>query len=328
MKIGEFELIDKIRRQARDGAELLLGIGDDCSVIEVPVGYDLLTSTDLLLEDIHFRLDWTHLHSLGVKTVAVNVSDIAAMGGRPLCLYLSLGLPASLSDEQVEQFLSGVFESLRSYNLFLAGGDTCRSNGSLMISVTVQGLCLKGQQVTRAGAVVGDDIWVSGTLGDSALALDLLQSGQPLSAFIAERHFRPEARVALGQQLATEGLATAMLDLSDGLSGDLNHLLRSSAVGACVDPERLPLSAEFKVALQENQTLFDLALSGGEDYELLFTANVQSRVRLEKLSEELLLPLHRIGEIQSGSDLQFCTTGGRTYRPLLKAFDHFDSTDQ
>ncbi len=324
MEAGEFELIDKIRRQAGQGAELQLGIGDDCSAINVPPGHSLLTSTDLLLEGVHFRLDWTDLVSLGNKTVAVNVSDIAAMGARPLCLYLGLGLPLSFSDRQVEQFLAGFFASLEDYDIFLAGGDTCRSNGPLMLAVTVQGLCPEGQLVTRAGAVVGDDLWVSGTLGDSALALGCLLEGSPLPAPLADRHFRPIARVKLGQRLAAEHLATAMLDLSDGLSGDLRHLLLSSGVGARVVLSQLPLSEEFRQALSGDRTLIDLALSGGEDYELLFTARTGSRARIEALATELPISLQRIGEITSGSELCLLDAAGQSYQPRRQAFDHFD----
>ncbi len=328
MRVGECELIDKIRRRARVGAELSLGIGDDCSSIVVPPSHELLTSTDLLLEGVHFRLDWTDLHSLGIKSVAVNVSDLAAMGARPVSLHLAVGLPVDFSDRQVEQFLDGVFAGLDRYGVLLAGGDTCRSKGPLVISVTVQGFCHRNQLITRDGAGVGDELWVSGTLGDSGLALSFLQSKQPLSAFLAERHHRPEARTLLGQQLAIQGLATAMLDLSDGLSGDLRHLLKASGVGAAVELERLPLSKEFRAELQRDPGLFDLAICGGEDYELLFTAGPEMRPTLERLSVEMNLPLQRIGEITAGPELQFYTADGLSYQPQISAFDHFESTKE
>jgi thiamine-monophosphate kinase len=326
MRAGEFELIDKIRRRANVGPEIRLGIGDDCSSIVVPPNYELLTSTDLLLEGVHFCLDWTDLHSLGIKSVAVNISDLAAMGAKPVSLHLAVGLPASFSDEQVEQYLDGVFAGLDRYEASLAGGDTCRSEGPLVISATVQGICHKDQVITRGGAGVGDDLWVSGTLGDSGLALYFLQSNRPLSAFLAERHYRPEARAVLGQRLAIENLATAMLDLSDGLSGDLRHLLNASAVGARVELERLPLSNEFKGELLMDQSLFDLALCGGEDYELLFTAKPEMRGSLEQLSVEINLPLSRIGEVTSTPELNLVMASGQIYQPRSSAFDHFGST--
>ncbi len=323
MSVGEFELIDKIRRRAKVGAEVKLGIGDDCSSIAVPANHELLTSTDLLLEGVHFRLDWTDLHSLGIKAVAVNVSDLAAMGAKPVSLHLAVGLPVGLSDQQVEAFIDGIFAGLDRYDLSLAGGDTCRAQGPLVISVTVQGLCHRDQIITRAGARAGDDLWVSGTLGDSALALRALQSGHPLSDFLAERHHRPQPRTALGQQLATQGLASAMLDLSDGLAGDLPHLLRASAVGAQIDLARLPLSEEFRAELHKDQRLIDLAICGGEDYELLFSAAPEARPVLEQLAVQLELPLQRIGGIGSDPELRFCMSDGSAYQPQLAAFDHF-----
>ena len=323
MRVGEFELIDRIRRRARVGSQLRLGIGDDCSSIEVPLNHELLTSTDLLLEGVHFRLDWTDLYSLGIKSVAVNLSDLAAMGAKPVSFHLAVGLPTNFSDQQVEQFLDGIFAGLDHYDVLLAGGDTCRSDGPLVISVTVQGFCHKDQVITRDGARAGDDLWVSGTLGDSGLALRFLQLNQSLSVFFAERHFRPEARTLLGERLGAQGLATAMLDLSDGLHGDLTHLLKASNVGACVALERLPISKEFETELQKDQGLLDLALCGGEDYELLFTAGPEKRAELERLSVEMGLPLQRIGEITAGPELQFFLASGLSYEPQISSFDHF-----
>jgi thiamine-monophosphate kinase len=328
MRVGEFELIEKIRRRAGVRAELKIGIGDDCSAISVPENHELVTSTDLLLEGVHFCLDWTDLYSLGIKAVAVNISDLAAMGARPVSLHLAVGLPVHFQDEQIEQFLDGIFAGLKHYDVLLAGGDTCRSKDSLVISVTVQGFCHKDRLIMRSGARVGDDIWVSGTLGDSGLALQRLMANMPLSPFLAQRHYRPEARVMLGQQLADRKLATAMLDLSDGLAGDLRHLLKASSVGARVDLDCLPLSKEFRVEIQKDPGLIDLAICGGEDYELLFTAGSEQRARLELLSIELNLPLHQIGVIKAGQELQFCKSDGQNYQPQLSAFDHFGSAGE
>ncbi len=326
MKAGEFDLIEMIRRRAGSGSEQRLGIGDDCSSVEVPSGHELLTSTDLLLEDVHFRLDWTDLHSLGEKSVAVNISDVAAMGGRSVCLHLGLGIPSVFSDEQIAQYLEGIYSALVQYEVFLAGGDTCRSNGPLMISVTVQGLCLSGQAVTRRGAKVEDDIWVSGTLGDSGLALRYLQQKQPLPEFLADRHFRPRARAVLGQLLGERKLASAMIDLSDGLAGDLHHLLQASQVGAQISMAQLPLSEIFSESVKIESGLMDLALCGGEDYELLFTSATVNRASLESLSRELDIPLSRVGKIVSSQDLVFNDVDGQIYSLKKKSFDHFAST--
>ncbi len=325
MITGEFDLIAKIRRQAGTGPEQRLGIGDDCSLLEIPTGFDLLTSTDLLLEAIHFNLEWTDLSCLGHKAVAVNVSDIAAMGGRARCLYLGLGLPEYFEEAQVESFMRGFAAALQEYGVFLAGGDTCRSADSLTLAVTVQGLCPTGRCITRSGAQPGDDLWVSGTLGDSALALQRLKAGISLTPFLAKRHFRPCARAELGKNLGDLGLATAMLDLSDGLAGDLRHLVHASGVGARIEQRQLPQSADFAAAVRQRPDLIELALVGGEDYELLFAAQVADRANLKRLSATLQLPLTRIGAICSGADIVLVTDEGVERELELGGFDHFAS---
>lgn len=321
--MSEFSFIERLRRRAGESPSLSLGIGDDCSALHVPPEHELLTSTDLLLENVHFRLDWTTPQNLAYKAVSVNVSDLAAMGGQPLALYLGLGVPRSFSSSQLDLFVDGLFEGLADYHICLAGGDTCRSANGLVLAVTVQGHCCIGQALTRAGGQVGDDLWVSGTLGDSALCLRRLLAGQKCSAALRARHFRPLARLTLGQTLAEEKLATAMLDLSDGLDGDLGHLLRASAVGARVELRHVPLSAEFRQHLLHQPELVDLALCGGEDYELLFSANPRKRTDLEGLSQKMRLPLTRIGQLTTGSGTRYLQADGRDYRPKISAFDHF-----
>jgi len=326
MRVGEFELIDKIRRRVKNSDELRLGIGDDCSSIAVPLDHELVTSTDLLLEGVHFRLDWTDLFSLGMKSIAVNISDLAAMGARPLSVHLAVGLPLNFSDQQVDQFLDGIFAGLDRYNVVLAGGDTCKSSDHLVISITVQGLCHKDRLIKRDGAKVGNDLWVSGTLGDSGLALRFLQQKQGLTEFLDQRHHRPEARIELGSSLGGLSLATAMLDLSDGIDGDLRHLLKASEVGARIELERLPLSHEFRTELQKDAALFELVLCGGEDYELLFTAEPDKRSRIESLSADMNISLQRIGEIIAEPALHYCEATGLNYQLQSGAFDHFSST--
>jgi thiamine-monophosphate kinase len=170
-EIGEFGFIDRLRRRAPGGAELVLGIGDDCAASRLAPGELLLTSTDLLIEEVHFRRDWSDLKTLGRKCVSVNVSDVAAMGGEPSSLYLGLGIPAGFGVEDLDAFADGVLAACAEYGAVLAGGDTCGSPGPLFISVTVQGRVPEDQLLTRAGARPGDLLWVSGRLGESALAL-------------------------------------------------------------------------------------------------------------------------------------------------------------
>lgn len=296
-QLGEFGFIERIRAAASSGEGVALGIGDDCAATTLTAGELLLTSTDLLLEDVHFSLGWTDLRQLGRKCVAVNVSDIAAMGGRPRHLFLGVGVPAELAVEQLDLFLEGFLEAAAGYGAALVGGDTCRSAGPLMISVTVQGAAPQQQVVRRSGARPGDAVYVSGTLGDSALALALLQGGHNPDPYLLARHHDPTARTALGWRLAQAGLATAMIDVSDGLVADLGHILKASGVGARLQAELLPLSAPYREALGAGEERLPLALSGGEDYELLFTVAPQQEVQLPALAAELDLSLTRVGTL-------------------------------
>jgi thiamine-monophosphate kinase len=323
--LGEFGLIEYIQSQVDPSPFLRLGIGDDCSIQTVGSDEELLTSTDLLIEGVHFNLDWTNFEQLGRKSVAVNVSDIAAMGGTPRSLYLGLAFPATLSLEHLEQFLGGVLSKTKDYGAVLAGGDTCRSTGPLIISVTVQGAAKSGQAICRSGAQPGDLIYVSGTLGDSALVLHSLQNNEQPASELAERHHCPEARTELGRSLADQGLANAMIDISDGLVADLNHILKASDKGAVLSLEHIPLSATFQQACQEQSGLIDLALTWGEDYELLFTASPAAEKEIVLLSEKLKLSLSKIGSVNDGNGLNILQKDGALYQYRQAGFDHFAS---
>lgn len=261
--LGEFQLIDWIDQQVGPSERLSLGIGDDCSIQQQQAGQDLLTSTDLLLEDVHFKRCWTSLYNLGRKAAAVNLSDIAAMGGTPQALYLGIGRPSELSDLDMKELISGFIYEAQLHGAELAGGDTCSSRAGLIIAVTVQGLVGQGSAICRDGASVGDAIYVSGTLGDSALALQQLLADEPVDDYLSQRFHLPTARIELGQMLSNKQWATAMLDLSDGLVSDLGHILNASGVGAEITLESLPLSQAFQQALECDADLIDLALAGG-----------------------------------------------------------------
>ncbi|KIH77787.1 thiamine-phosphate kinase [Geoalkalibacter ferrihydriticus] len=321
--IGEFGFIARIRKRAGSCADLVLGIGDDCAVSRLKPGELLLTSTDLLIEDVHFRRAWSDLKTLGRKSVSVNVSDVAAMGGRPFSLYLGLGIPAGWTLEELDAFADGVVEACAAYGAVLAGGDTCRSPGPLFISVTVEGRVPEGELVSRAGARPGDLLWVSGSLGDSALALRELLAGRRPDVQSAARHHDPCARVALGRALAAQGLATSMIDVSDGLLADLGHLLDSSAVGARVARAALPVSSFFRAALREDPSLMDLALSGGEDYELLFTSPPEQAAAVSALVANGVA-VTQIGHILPQDDgLQLVDAQGNPCPLPRSGFDHF-----
>lgn len=322
--LGEFGLIARIRQAVSDPADLPLGIGDDCAAALVPAGELLLTTTDLLIEGVHFRRDWTTVRDLGRKSVAVNISDIAAMGGTPRQIFLGVGLPADFPLAEIEGFLDGVLEAAAEYGAALAGGDTCRSPGPLFISVTAQGSVPPEELLTRGGARPGDAIYVSGTLGDSALALRQLQAGTLPQSALARRHHDPQARVTLGRQLAAGHLASAMIDLSDGLLGDLGHILTASGVGARLFPDSLPLSEPLRWVLPELLAQQELALTGGEDYELLFTVPPAQQGGLAALATAGL-PLTRIGEIVAESGLKLLAADGSVLPLPSGSFKHFGS---
>ena len=317
--LGEFELIDWIRKQAPSSYPLVRGIGDDCAVEEVEAGYQLLTSTDLLIEDIHFKRAWTTMYDLGRKAAAVNLSDIAAMGGIPRTLYLAIGRPHGISTGDIKDLIRGFLKEAGDCRTQLAGGDTCASGGPLLIAVTAHGHVRQGHALYRGGACIGDAVYVSGTLGDSALALQQLQQGGLPEGLPAERFHTPTARVALAEKLAGERLVTAMLDVSDGMLADLHHILNASAVGADVELREIPLSTAFRQARDRGQASIDLALTGGEDYELLFTS-----ARWDLATREDFQPrVTRIGTITACRGVRLLQDNGEQYYCQRAGFDHF-----
>jgi thiamine-monophosphate kinase len=322
-ELGEFGFIDRIGRSAGPGLLVRQGIGDDCAVVELPPGHLLLTTTDMLIEEVHFCRRWTDFRLLGRKSAAVNLSDIAAMGGIPHFLYLGLGLGAELSLEDLDVFIAGFIEKASEHGACLVGGDTCRSPGPLVISVTAEGSVPEGELVKRSGAVPGDALYVSGTLGDSALALKQMLAEETPEPSLARRHHDPDPRVSLGRELAAAGIPSAMIDISDGLVGDLGHILKASEVGAVLDLAAIPLSASLREALEKDPELFNLVLAGGEDYELLFTVPPYRENFLPAVSESVKLSLTRIGTITGGEGLTARDSEGKPCRLPETAFDHF-----
>lgn len=324
---GEFQIIDYLRQQCRAAPGLVRGIGDDCSVVKVPEGDELLTTTDLLAESVHFDLDWTDLMHLGRKAVSVNISDLAAMGARPRYLYLSIALPEDLELGALERFFSGFLAACHEYGAVLAGGDTCRSPAGLTISVTAQGTAPRGKWVGRDGALGGHVLYVTGTLGDSALALRRLKTGDVPDSCLLQRHINPTARLATGLALAEAGIPAAMIDLSDGLLGDLEHILRASAAGAVIEIESIPLSDRFRSDLDNDPDLMELALAGGEDYELLFAASAEHQDAIAAISDRTAVPICRIGTIVSGTGrIRLIGPHGEVPLPARRGYKHFPET--
>ena len=258
----ERDLIAGIRLLAERGAgkprrSLVRGIGDDCAVLRPPRGHELLVTTDFTLEDVHFRRQWHSPEAVGHRCLARGLSDIAAMGGEPLAAFLSLALPGDLEQSWVDGFLRGLLRLARRFETPLAGGDTAQSSGGILADIVVLGSVPRGKAVLRSGARVGDDIYVTGSLGAAVAVLEELRAGKKraksktaergtktVRTTAAERkHFQPTPRLEVGRWLRQQGLASAMIDISDGLSTELGHLCRESGVGAWIAEEAVPVAA-------------------------------------------------------------------------------------
>ncbi|MEA3193512.1 MAG: thiamine-monophosphate kinase [Betaproteobacteria bacterium] len=290
----------------------LVGVGDDCALLRPEVGLELAVTTDMLVEGRHF-LPGADPRALGHKSLAVNLSDLAAMGAAPKWMLLAIGMP-TVDEAWLAAFSAGLFALAARYGVDLVGGDTTRSP-QRTITITAIGEVPASVALYRAGARPGDDVWVSGELGGAALGL-----AHPEIAEAAKRLHEPEPRVELGERL--RGMANAAIDVSDGLAGDLGHILERSRVGAVLEYERIPRSAAFR-NLKNAELERDCVLSGGDDYELLFTAASARRADLEALGRELGLPLARIGAIQSGdARLTVLDADGKAMN-FKPGFDHF-----
>jgi thiamine-monophosphate kinase len=270
MPLSEKKLIRQIRRSAHPGKSVVTGIGDDCAVLRVPPGHDLLVTTDFTIENVHFRRDWNRPELVGRRCLTRGLSDIAAMGGEPLAAFLSLAVASDVPQRWVDRFLKGLLDLAEEFKVPLAGGDTAQSAGGIQADIVVVGSVPKGTAVLRSGAKAGDQIYVTGELGGSAAALARLAESRPVTAAYS-RYFRPRplARLAVGQWLRRRGVASAMIDLSDGLSTDLEHICEESRVGAEIETEAIPRA---RVGPGKKRVALELALHGGDDYELLFTS--------------------------------------------------------
>ena len=315
---GEFELIR--RHFTRPVRRAVLGVGDDCALLAPTPGMQLAVSTDLLVEGRHF-LSTVSPRRLGHKALAVNLSDLAACGARPVAFTLALSLPRP-DDAWLAELAEGLFELAQRHDIDLVGGDT--TAGPLALCITVLGEVPAGAALLRSGARPGDELWVSGTLGDARLGLEVLRGTLTLDAadFVHARTALelPQPRVALG--LALRGLATAAIDLSDGLVGDLGHVLERSGVGAEVDVDRLPSSpcvAGLDKALRRR-----CQLSGGDDYELLFTAPAHARSAVLEAAARAATAVCRIGRITTGRELvALDASGNRVDLSQQRSHDHF-----
>jgi thiamine-monophosphate kinase len=320
--VGEFGLIEKIRKAAPQGRGVRAGIGDDAAWLDAG-GAALLVTADLLIEKVHFDLRWTSFYALGYKTLAVNLSDIAAMGGVPAYLTLSLGIPPRFHLEDIEEFYRGVRRLASRSGVSLVGGDTSRAE-RLFISAALIGRA-PYRPILRSGARPGDDLYVTGTLGDSALGLRLLKkkSRQAGADYLIRRHNLPTARLAAGSLLARARLPGAMIDVSDGLLQDLGHICEESGVGAEIWEEALPLSKAYRSLSAGDLTM---VLGGGEDYELLFSTRPRTRKKLARLLPHIGVRVTRIGRCLPPSEgINVFDRRGRRYAPAVTGYTHFKS---
>lgn len=321
--MGEFELIRRHFQRAPAPAgdtAVVLGIGDDCALLQPSPGHQLAISSDMLVEGRHFFAD-VDPEALGHKALAVNLSDLAAMGARPLGFTLALALPHADGD-WLACLARGLFALADAHACPLVGGDTTR--GPLNLCVTAFGEIAAGRAIRRGGARAGDGIWISGQPGRAALGLaDLLGKvrlhGSAHDECIAALE-QPQPRVALGAAL--QGLATAMIDVSDGLLADLGHIARASGLGAVVDAAALPWAA-LHAACTDGAATRDALLAGGDDYELLFCAPPEADDALAALSARLALPLTRIGAMQSGDGVRLVDAAGAELPVGRRGYDHF-----
>jgi thiamine-monophosphate kinase len=309
--LHEKALIQRIRRAAGSGAgRVRLGIGDDAAILHIPAGQEVLVTTDFTLEGVHFRREWHPAESVGHRCLARGLSDIAAMGGEPMAAFLSLALPPELPQRWVDGFVRGLLRLARQHRVTLAGGDTAGSPGGsgVLADMVVVGTAPAGKALRRSGARPGDLLYVTGELGGSAVALGMFFAGKKASTQAHRRHFFPEPRVGIGQVL--RGMATAMIDLSDGLSTDLHHICQESGVGAVVEAAAVP---------RARSASLEQALHGGEDYELLFTAQPSRRIP-ERIAG---VRVTRIGEITRRGVV--LAQAGRREKLVARGWEHLRS---
>lgn len=329
-KIGEFGLLNRLQQRTKiSDPSIVQGIGDDCAVINFGNGRFLLATCDVLLEGVHFNLRYTDSNHLGKKALAVNLSDIAAMGGAPRFYLASLGLPPHLRLSWVDNLYKGMETTAKENGVSLIGGNISSSR-TIFIDLTVLGEITPQEIVYRHGARTGDAIFVTGTLGDSALGLMALRSRKKIkntSALrrLTEKHLSPSPRIREGRFIAANRIATAMIDISDGLIADLRHILKNSNRGAEIWVDAIPFSSEvirYSPLYRMNPT--DLALAGGEDYELLFTVPRKKLKQLQRLSQEFSLSVTMIGKITGErGKIRLRKSGGELYRIQKEGFRHF-----
>jgi len=324
---GEFGLIELIRKKCgKPNQRVVLGIGDDAAILKSKAGQLQILTTDALIETIHFNLDYFTFFQLGWRALAANLSDIAAMGGKPVCAVVTLGLNDRISVENVLELYDGMLALGRKVNCSIAGGDTVRSPKFLMISISVLGEVEKGGVVTRSRAKIGDLICVTRQLGEAQAGLELFlerrkRKGLGFSAELTQKHLLPFPRLAESEFLVKKFRLNSMIDISDGLASDLHHLCEKSKVGALLYADKIPVSPKaIQAARILGRDAFEFALQGGEEYELLFTMGKKEAIKLLKSSK---FKFTLIGEVISQKEGIWLLKSGRNLKLLPKGYTHF-----
>ncbi len=325
--IGEFDLIARLTEGVQvEDVDLGYGVGDDCAIISGPDDRDWLVTTDALVEGVHFKREWSGFYHLGRKAITVNLSDVAAMGGRPRFYLVTIGMPKGFSPENISELYRGIRDA--SEGALLIGGDTVVNPDGILISITMIGDLSSGNSIMRSGASSGDGVFVSGSLGGSALGLECLQSDATRDWYapFVERHLKPTARLADGAILSASGMVGAMIDISDGLLADLGHIADMSDKGFEISASSLPLfKGVDSYAPELGMDGRTLALTGGEEYELLFTVAAERLKNFERdVMPELITPVTRIGFVSDDSSFRrVVDEAGQELSIDVGGFDHF-----
>ncbi len=341
--LGEFGFIERLKpkfaniiNSTNNEHNNFTGIGDDCAIIPKNESYNTIVTTDMLIEGVHFLKDDISPKELGYKSVAVNLSDIAAMGGKAIATFLSIAIPPNTSIEYLDSFIEGYLAISKQFNVPLMGGDTTSSLKHLVINVAVVGECLKSNTKIRAGAIEGDIICCTGNLGDSAAGLKLIldrhNNKQDINSYnkadynyLINKHYCPTPRLKEGEFLAEFNSVHSMMDISDGIASDLKHILKASNVSAIVELNSIPTSKQIATCFPNKDNIIEMAIGGGEDYELLCTI---AKSDFEKISlaykKEFGSPLYSIGEITRGTNntIKWLQNGLEIKEPT-KGFKHF-----
>ena len=338
-QLGEFGLISRAKEIfiPSDKEGVVVGIGDDCAAIKLRKGFLLIATTDAIIEGIHFKLDYIQPYQLGIKSININLSDIAAMGGIPLYALLSIAVPQIFSVKFINEFLKGVKDGAKRFKVSIIGGNVSSSKNEFSINMTVLGEVEEKYMTLRKGTEAGDKIFVTGYLGDSAAGLEILKSspGHPSGGWVAavssqwrkklvNKHLMPIPRLKEGRFLAVKKLATSMIDISDGLASDIRRICEESNVGANIFIKNIPISKSLKSKIRNPKSQINLALYGGEDYELLFTVKPENVRKLKSLWKNMKTHITTIGEI-TGKGINLINPDGKTIPLKGEGYNHFKS---